>query len=96
MRLRSGLMLSVLVARSIRVWKESVRWQIDPVRDERKHVTLLARLDEENRCFLDYHVLPSIDRPRRFHIRHTDAWLDRGIRLHDLSAFLAVVPEAGR
>ena len=96
LRLRSGLMLSVLVARSIRVWKESVRWQIDPVRDERKHVTLLARLDEENRCFLDYHVLPSIDRPRRFHIRHTDAWLDRGIRLHDLSAFLAVVPEAGR
>ena len=91
LRLRSGLTVSVLVARSIKAWKETVRWQIDPVKRERKHVTLLARLDEENLCFLDYHVLPSIDRPRRFHIRRTDTWLDGGMRLEDLSAFLTVV-----
>jgi hypothetical protein len=61
-----------------------------------KYVTLLARLDEKNRCFLDYHVLPSIDRPRRFHIRHADTRLDRGMRLEDLSAFLTVVTQVAR
>ena len=63
---------------------------------ERKHVTLLARLDEENRCFLNYHVLPSIDRPRRFHIRNTDTWLAQGLRLDDLTAFLTVVSQVAR
>lgn len=91
LRLRNGLMVSVLVARSIRAWKETVCWQIDPVGRERKHVTLLARLDKENRSFLDFHVLPHIDRPRRFHIRCDDAWLNRGLRLKDLSEFCAFV-----
>ena len=96
LRMRSGLTVCVLLARSIRAWKETVRWQIDPVKRERKHVTMLARLDEKNRCFLDYHVLPSIDRPRRFHIRHADTWLDRGMRLEDLSAFLRIVTQVAR
>src|SRR5438270_2901076 len=87
LRLRSGLLVSILVARSIKSWKQTVRWQIDPVRDERKYVTLLARLDAENREFFDFHVLPKIDRPRRFHIRLSDSWLDRGKRLQDLSSF---------
>lgn len=91
LRLRSGLMVSVLVARSIKVWKETVRWQIDPIRDECKFVTLLARLDKENRSFLDYHILPNIDRRRRFHIRQTDAWLNRGLRLNELSPFSTLV-----
>src|SRR5579859_381698 len=91
LRLRSGLMVSVVVARSIRPWKETIRWQIDPVCHERKYVTLLARLDNENRSFLDFFVLPNIDRARRFHIRRTDPWLSRGLRLNDLSVFCTVV-----
>jgi DNA invertase Pin-like site-specific DNA recombinase len=91
LRLRNGLTVSVLVARSIWAWKETVRWQIDPVRHERKFVTLLARLDNWNRFFLDYHVLPNIDRPRRFHIRVDDNWLNRGLPLTDVSAFCEVV-----
>jgi DNA invertase Pin-like site-specific DNA recombinase len=96
LRLRSGLIVSVLVTRSIRAWKEAVRWQVDPVQHEMKYVTLLARLDEENRCFLDYHVLPSIDRPKRFYVRHDDTWLDRGIRLDDFSEFCAGVAQVHR
>lgn len=84
-------MVSVLVARSIRVWKETVCWEIDPVRRERQHVTLLARLDKENRSLLDFHVLPHIDRPKRFHLQHNDPWLNRGRRLNDLSAFCTLV-----
>jgi DNA invertase Pin-like site-specific DNA recombinase len=90
LRLRCGLMVCVLVARSIKTSKD-IRWQIDPVPHERKYVTLLARLDEANQRFLDYHLLPSINRPRRFQIRHDDAWLDREIRLDDFSEFCTEV-----
>jgi DNA invertase Pin-like site-specific DNA recombinase len=91
LRLRNRLTVCVLMARSIKAWKETVRWQINPVRHERKFITLLVRLDQANQQFLDYHVLPRIDRPTRFQIRHDDPWLDRGIHLDDLSEFCAVV-----
>jgi len=96
LRLRSGKIISVLIARSIKTWKETVRWQIDPVRQERKYVTLLARLDSENQAFLDFHVLPNIDRLRRFHIRLTDSWLERGLRLAELSGFYTALRQSGR
>ena len=61
LRLTDGLIVSVLIARPVRPWK-SVRWRIIPVLHESKHVTLLARLDEGNRSFLDFHVLRDVDR----------------------------------
>src|SRR5438270_10615059 len=88
---RKGLRVSVLVARSIKIWKETVGWQIDPVRHERKCVTLLARLDAENKTLFDFDVLPNIDRSGRFHIRMKDSWLERGVRLDDLASFLDCV-----
>jgi DNA invertase Pin-like site-specific DNA recombinase len=90
LRMRSGLVVSVLVAHSIRAWKETIRWQVDPVLHEREYMTLLGRLDHENQAFLDFHVLPNIDRPRRFHIRVDDGWLNRGVALTDMSAFCEV------
>lgn len=45
------------------LWNDTVRWQIDPVEDEPEQITLLAGLDNNNRSFLDFWVLPSIDRP---------------------------------
>src|SRR6266853_1246289 len=56
LRLSGGLIVSVLVARSIHVWRDAIRWQVDPVQHERKFLTLLARLDEPNSSFLDFHV----------------------------------------
>jgi DNA invertase Pin-like site-specific DNA recombinase len=91
LRMRNGLVVSVLVARAIRAWKETVRWQIDPVLHEREHTTLLARLDHENQAVFDFHVLPNIERSRRFHIRADDGWLSRGLPLTDVSAFCEVV-----
>jgi DNA invertase Pin-like site-specific DNA recombinase len=96
LQLRNRLTVCVLIARTNGALKETVRWQIDPVSHERKHITLLARLDRENRRFLDYHVLPSIDRPRRFHIREADPWLSRGNRFDDLSEFCSAVTEVAR
>jgi DNA invertase Pin-like site-specific DNA recombinase len=91
LRLRNGVIVSVLVARSVRTWKDAVRWLIDPVQHERKFVTLLARLDVSNCSFLDLYVLPNIDRGKRFHISVSDSWLNRGKRLSHLSRLCEVV-----
>ena len=91
LRLRNELVVSVVVARSIRVWKDTVRWRIDPVEQERQYITLLARLDLENRSFLDFYVFPSVDRPKRFWTAQMDPWLLRGIRLDHLEELLAGV-----
>jgi Recombinase len=88
LRLQNGSFVSVLVGRTIRVWKNTLRWQIDPIRHECGYITLLARLDLENRSFFDFYVLPNIDRLRRFHISETDPWLRQGVRLDDAAGLL--------
>jgi DNA invertase Pin-like site-specific DNA recombinase len=79
------VVVSVLISRAIRVWKEIIRWQIDPIPGERKLVTLVARLDQDNTAFLDYHVLPQIKDQTRLRLRLNDPWLKQGRRLNDLS-----------
>jgi hypothetical protein len=84
-------MVSVLVARSVCLRKNTIRWRVDPVLRERKHVTLLARLDEGNRSFLDFHVSHDMDRCRRFDISLSDPWLNRRQPRSDLRSFCKVV-----
>ncbi len=91
LRLKSGLTVSVMIARSVHVWKQTIRWQIDPACQERRFVTLLARLDEANGFFLDFHIVPDIDRTRRFHVSMSDPWLNRGQQLADLGDFCEIV-----
>ncbi len=91
LRLRNGVFVSVLVARSVKVWNSTVRWIIDPVARECNYVTLLVRLDLENRSFLDFHLLPNLDRSKRFQISQMDPWLLRGAPLDDIAGFLAAV-----
>jgi DNA invertase Pin-like site-specific DNA recombinase len=90
LRLKNGWIVSVLLARSVRVWKDAVRWRVDPLAHEIRNVTLLARLDESNRSFLDFHVFANVDRAKRFDLRLRDAWLNRGQRLGDLGEFYKV------
>lgn len=90
LRVSNGRAISVIVSRSLRIWKDSICWQIDPVRHERKFITLLARLDNDNREFQDFYVFPNIDQ-RRFRVSLNDEWLSRGTRLSELSEFYEVV-----
>jgi DNA invertase Pin-like site-specific DNA recombinase len=91
LRIKKGVIVSVVIARSVHVWKQTIRWQIDPVWHERRFVTLLARLDEVNGSFLDFYIVPNVDRSHRFHVSLADPWLDRGQPLSDLSDFCEVV-----
>jgi hypothetical protein len=90
LRLSSGLVVSILLARSRRIRSNALRWMIDPAWDERKCVTLLARLHEDNRSFLDFHILPGVDRFRVFRMALSDPWLSRGKWLSELSHFCEV------
>jgi DNA invertase Pin-like site-specific DNA recombinase len=86
--LPTGQAVSILIVRSIKYSSGTVRWKVEPVQRERECVTLLARLDKENGAFLDFHVLPGA---RKAYLRFDDPSLGRGLPLHDLSEFCAVV-----
>ena len=90
-RFRSGLLISVTVSRAIRSRNGTVRWLVDPLKGERRLITLLVRLNQANQGIQDLFVVPSVDRPRRFWIKSDDKWLDRGTRLEDLSQFCKIV-----
>jgi hypothetical protein len=92
LRMASGSIVSVLVARSLQPWK-SVRWRVNVMPHEHGYVTLLARLKEDNCSFLDFHILPNID--RQIDISLTDPWLNRGRPLSDLLAFCVVAARVG-
>jgi hypothetical protein len=84
-------MLSVLISRAVWTWRNALRWQIDPVPQEKRLVTLLARLDTSNDHVHDYHVLPNVNRPRRFTIKYKDEWLQRGLRIAKLQQLFDAV-----
>jgi DNA invertase Pin-like site-specific DNA recombinase len=89
LRLRDGATISILVCRAVRRANNSTRWQVDPVKRECDHMTLLAQLDETNAAFMAYYLMPNLDRNRRFTIQKTGSWLDRGLRLSNLTELLA-------
>ena len=91
LRLFDRITVSVLIVRSALVYKTTRRWIVEPVRHERRFVTLLARLDESNRAIVDFYVFPNIDRSKPFQIG--DSWLTCGKRLSELSELRAVVME---
>jgi hypothetical protein len=91
LRLRTGRFISVVFSRTTRPWKDSIRWQVDPVLHERRLVTLLVRLDIHNRVIQDFYLIPNIDRSSRFTIKSQDVWLDRGERVAGLANFCEAV-----
>jgi hypothetical protein len=86
--------VAVIISRTVRVWKDTIRWQVDPVSHESGLVTLLARLDPDNKEFQDFYVFHKMDRRRRFTISLFDEWLKGGYPLKELSDFCSVVNTA--
>lgn len=91
LHLSSGVTVSVVVARCVRAWKNNFRWHVDPHPRERRLITLLARLNEDNTSFRDFYVLPCIDRRTRLRLSANDPLLKEGKRLVDLSQLYRVV-----
>jgi hypothetical protein len=93
LHVRRGPFISVLVARAISMAGGALGWLADPPPRERQLVTLVARLSPRDPDFYDFHILPNIDRRKRFLIRLNDEWLKRGQPLRSLSDLLRVVDQ---
>lgn len=96
LRISGGPIVSVLVARSLKPLEHRMRWQVDPHGAERKYVTLLARLTEDNSALSDFHIFRSIDRKRRFRLSLTDPWLKSGIKLRSLEQLCGAVTKLAK
>jgi hypothetical protein len=91
LQLEGGVIVTVVVARSIVMTSKGLTWQINPVAHERLYVTLLALLDGDNSAIQEMFVFPCMDRTRRFHVATDHIWLKGGEHLKCLSQFLEAV-----
>ena len=84
-------MTTVLVARSIGAPGRGLRWLVNPIPRERRHVTLVALLNVDNDACQEVYVFPRMDRKKRFHINTGNVWLKGGKRLSSLEDFREAV-----
>jgi DNA invertase Pin-like site-specific DNA recombinase len=91
LRLPNRVIVSVLLARAFRVWKNAIRWIVDPNSKERMLPTLLARLQFGSTEIMDFHVFSRIEERSRFRLSADDPWLKAGVRLARLSDLRDVV-----
>jgi DNA invertase Pin-like site-specific DNA recombinase len=81
LRIRNGRRVSVVVVRAIRAMP--LTWQVDPPRGERKRVTLLIFLNEDNSSIREMRLFSNIVRNRRFRVTAQHPWLSNGLRIRD-------------
>jgi DNA invertase Pin-like site-specific DNA recombinase len=90
LRMKSGFTVSVLISRFERCRN---RWRVSFAAGECGLVTLLARLDKQNKDFMDFHVFKRMPRATNSFIKLESALMSKGVKLPDLSYFRDVVRE---
>ena len=92
LRLRNGQFVAVHVCQSHRIESGELRWTLNLPRGERKDsMILLARLDANNRGFIDFHVLPGFPNPTTWTVQPDDPWFKKGGQACALVDFITVV-----
>jgi hypothetical protein len=76
---------SVLLVRSVHVWKATRRWLLDPALTESHLPTLVALLNLRNDGFECFYVFPKIGFDTRARITVTEPWLGTGVKVLDMS-----------
>ena len=84
LRFSNGMIVSVLIACSLKTARNYIRWQVNPHADERNNPTLLVRLAENNTAIFDFYVFPRVARKGRFRLCLRDQWLKSGLKIHRL------------
>jgi hypothetical protein len=91
LRMPNGRIISLQIVRAVRVYRDTVRWIVDAHPIERRFAALVARLNEDNSGFLDFHVVDRIERLHRFRVKRHDPWLEKAHRIRHLAEISAVV-----
>ena len=91
-RRRTGLLVSVVLARCYGTVRRGIRWVIAPPKNERKRVTVLALLNETNSSIKQILVFRQI--PKRkitMYVGEYNKWLNSGVRLHEMADLSTVI-----
>jgi hypothetical protein len=80
-------LVSVYVLRSSRNANGDLRWIFNAHRQERDFMTLIARLDCNNKTFQDFYVLPNLTNRTSWRMKPEDLGLRKGRRLFSLADF---------
>lgn len=92
LRMPDHSLVSVEVLRCFRSKKGQLRWAFNAHHHESQFVTLIARLNESNNGFHDFHIVPHLKRRTRCTVReHGDKLLAGGRQLVSLVDFVQVV-----
>ena len=96
LRLQTGRLVSVIVGRRLFEYKGAPRWLVKPVRAERRHIALVARLNDRNDALKDIFVIPTLGSFSSLVISENDVRLRRAFRLGDLAGFFEAVQTVAR
>ncbi len=89
---RTGLLISVVIARHCPTGRGKSRWLVETPKSERKRMTVLALLGEQNTSIESLRVFSKMDFKRlSIHVRADSEWLRSGEPLEAISEFLEVV-----
>jgi DNA invertase Pin-like site-specific DNA recombinase len=94
---RTGLLISVMVARHHPTGTGKARWFIQPPRNERRRVTILGLMNEDNASVTTIRVFRTLDYPNRTNLKfaQSDQWWEKGERLETISELLHVLARVG-
>ena len=89
LRLRNNSLVTVYLCRSHRLRDGSLRWYLDTARRESCKLSLVARMDADNTCLFDFHLLPCFRPATRLTLTCHDSRLSRGVKFSKVDEFLA-------
>jgi DNA invertase Pin-like site-specific DNA recombinase len=93
-RRRTGLLVSVVVARCYPTVRRGYRWIVEPPMRERGRVTVLALLNESNSSLKQIRVFRRMPMRRMgMHVGENNEWLNTGEPLRQIASLLAIVGE---
>jgi DNA invertase Pin-like site-specific DNA recombinase len=96
LRLRNRQLISVIASRYYVGYNRADRWRLKCVPDERRLITLVARLNEQSNGFKDFFVTPPIGTSKHIGLAENDARFIRAVRLDDLHDFVVTVQKIAR
>jgi hypothetical protein len=89
LRLKDNSLITVYLCRSHQFSDGSLRWWLDTSRNEICRLSLVARMNEDNSGFFDFHLLPCIRTATRLILKFDDPRLLTGVRFTEVSQFLS-------
>jgi hypothetical protein len=89
LRLKDNSLITVYLCRSHQFSDGSLRWWLDTSRNEICRLSLVARMNEDNSGFFDFHLLPCIRTATRLTLKFDDPRLLTGVRFTEVSQFLS-------